>query len=613
MPGIAGFITSRIRENDRATAEAMIKTMVHESFYTSGASVFETVGVAVGWTTHTGTFSDCLPIWNERRDVCLIFTGEDFADAPVLANLRAKGHEFTADNASYLVHLYEEHGAAFLEKLNGWFSGLLVDLRERKAILFNDRYGASRIYFHENEDGFYFASEAKALLRVLPKTRELDLKSLGEFFSCGCVLQNRSFFTGVYLLPGGAEWVFSPGEPVRKSAYFKKELWEDQPALSSADYYEKLDATWQRILPRYFRGQEAKGLSLTGGVDSRLILAYAKSAPGSLPCYTFAGSYRDCADVTISREIAELCEQPYQTIPLAEDFWKQFPAMAEKTVSVTDGTLDVSGSVDVYANQVARKIAPVRITGLNGGEILRSIIMFKPWAPTPELLEAKFAQHVADASTTYAREKQQHRLSFIAFKQSAWHLYSRLQSERSQITIRSPYFDNDLVALAFQAPPEMQTYDVPFRMIAGAKPVLKQIGTDRASRLDAIPGLTQLRHQFQEFTFKAEYAYDYGMPQWLAKADHVFAPLHFEKLFLGRHKFHHFRVWYRDRFGDYLKQVLLDSRARNRGYLNGKFVEKMVNGHVKGNANYTTEIHRVLTMELLQRQMIDGAASPVLR
>jgi asparagine synthase (glutamine-hydrolysing) len=350
-------------------------------------------------------------------------------------------------------------------------------------------------------------------------------------------------------------------------------------------------------------------LSLTGGVDSRLILACAPRGPLELPCYTFGGSYRDCADVSVSREIAGICGQTHQTIPLDQEFLGQFPALAEKTVYVTDGTLDISGAVDIYANRIARKLAPVRVTGLNGGEILRSLVMFKPWSPAPGLLSESFAPKIDEAAVTYAKEREGHRLSFIAFKQSAWHLYSRLSSERSQITIRSPYFDNELVALAFQCPPEMRSSDPALSLIATAQPKLKTIGTDRASRLGAIPGVTQLQHQFQEFTFKAEYAYDYGMPQWLAKLDHMVAPMRLEKLFLGRHKFHHFRVWYRDKLGSYIKEVLLDARSRNRSYVNGAFLEKMVKGHTTGNRNYTTEIHRLMTMELLQRQLIEQTSS----
>ena len=114
-------------------------------------------------------------------------------------------------------------GYEFLEKLNGWFSGVLVDLREQKLVLFNDRYGVNRIYYHENADGFYFSSEAKALLKILPDTRQLNPRSLGEVLCCEAVLQNRSLFSGISLLPEGSAWVFSWGQPVKKKAYFKQE------------------------------------------------------------------------------------------------------------------------------------------------------------------------------------------------------------------------------------------------------------------------------------------------------------------------------------------------------------------------------------------------------
>ena len=605
MPGIAGIVETKPRKENQTALDTMVTSMMHEPFYGSGTFVNDRLGLWAGWTTFKGSFSDCQPVWNENKDICLIFSGEESAGSAEIASLKAKGHQFDGDNASYLVHLYEEKGPGFLEWLNGWFSGLVVDLRENRILLFNDRYGTNRIYYHQNADGFYFASEAKALLKVLPEVRKLDYASLGEFFSCGCVLQNRSVFSGISLVPGGSLWIFSPGQPARKEVWFKKELWEEQPELSESEYYEKLQATWTRILPRYFREKERVGLSLTGGLDSRMILACAPRAGGELPCYTFGGMYRDCADVSISREVAKACGQTHETISLNREFLREFPGLMERTVYLTDGTLDATGTADLFVQKRARKIAPVRVTGLNGGELLRRIVMFKPWTPNPELVSADFAAQVQTAVGTYAAERQDHPLSFIMFKQAPWHLHARLALERSQITIRTPYFDNDLVALAYQAPPELRNYEPALRIIAAGSPALKDIGTDRARLLKAVPGLTKIQHAMQEFTFKAEYAYDYGMPQWLAKADHLISPLHIERLFLGRHKFYHFRVWFRDEISNYLKDVLLDARARNRPYLNGSFLEKMVLGHTSGRANYTSEIQRVLTAELLQRQLIE--------
>src|SRR5207247_8460911 len=151
-----------------------------------------------------------------------------------------------------------------------------------------------------------------------------------EFSACGCVLQNRTLFPGVRLLPPASRWTFSQGQLERKEIYFQKETWESQPRLSEAEYYEKFKATFTRIMPKYFRGRASVGVSLTGGLDGRMIMACAGHAPGTLPCYTFGGTYRDCTDVTFARQVAQQCGQPHRVIPVDERFLDQFPDMAEK-------------------------------------------------------------------------------------------------------------------------------------------------------------------------------------------------------------------------------------------------------------------------------------------
>ena len=179
------------------------------------------LGVHVGWVSHRGSFADCMPLWNERRDICLVFSGEDFMDADEVRQLCGREFDAQTGNASYLIALYEAIGLRFIEKLNGWFSGLLIDLRKNVVVLFNDRYGLGRIYFHEAPDRFYFASEAKALLEILPRLRRLDLRGVAETFSCGSVLQNRTLFDGISLLPGGSRWSFAPNGHISKEKYFE--------------------------------------------------------------------------------------------------------------------------------------------------------------------------------------------------------------------------------------------------------------------------------------------------------------------------------------------------------------------------------------------------------
>jgi asparagine synthase (glutamine-hydrolysing) len=606
MPGIVGIISKKSRDLNEHNLRIMIKCMMHEPAYNSGTYINDQLGLYVGWICHKDSFADCMPVFNERKDMVLIFSGENFPDHELESSLKRQRHEFDPSSASSLIHLYEEKGEDFLKDLNGWFSGILLDLHKQSLMLFNDRYGLGRIYYHENVDGFYFSSEAKSLLKILPELRQLDFASLGETFSCGCVLQNRTLFSNISLLPGGSKWIFTRMDDIKKDSYFKREIWENQPLLSGAEYYEKLKETFSRLMPKYFRGKQRVAMSLTGGIDGRIIMAWANRPPSSLPCYTFGGTYRDCADVRIARQIAKICKQPHETIVVDSQFFSEFPSLAEKAVFVSDGTMDVTGSVELYANRIANLIAPVRLTGNYGDEILRNNVTFRPGIPNEDLLEREFAQLVRNTSTTYGHERQTHKVSFIAFKQVPWHHYSRLAVEQSQITMRSPYLDNDLVSLMYQAPPDLLLSNDPsLHLIADGNVDLGRIPTDRGFLYRPIPVITKLQCLYAKFMSKAEYAYDYGMPQWVAGIDHMLAPLHLEKLFLGRNKFYHFRIWYRDRFSQYLKDILLDPRTLTRPYLKGKFFEKNLLSHVAGKRNYTVEISKILTAELIQRQLIE--------
>ena len=102
--------------------------------------------------------------------------------------------------------------------------------------------------------------------------------------------------------------------------------------------------------------------------------------------------------------------------------------------------------------------------------------------------------------------------------------------------------------------------DVCLRLIAEGDASLLQIRTDRGHAGNSGRLRAEISRGLLEFTFKAEYAYDHGMPQWMARIDHLLSPLHPERLFLGRHKFYHFRVWYRDALAKYVQEMLLDSR-----------------------------------------------------
>jgi len=607
MPGIVGLITKMPRAWAEPQLLRMVEAVRHESFYTTGTWVDESLGVYVGWVAHENSFCDGMPVCNERGDVALVFSGEEYPEPGVASRLKQRGHDLSPKGPSYLVHLYEDD-RSFPAGLNGRFHGLVIDRTRKTATLFNDRYAMHRLCYHESKESFYFAAEAKAILAVGPaELRTANPRSLGEFVACGYVLENRTSFAHIHLLPPASAWVFGNGALEGKHSYFQRRDWEDQAPLAPESYYPQLRETFGRNLPRYCNGQERMGMSLTGGLDTRAVMAWQKLPPGSLPCYTFGGMYRECRDVSLARRVANLCGQSHDVITVGDDFLSHFAHYAERTVYLSDGSVDVSRAPDLYANERARKIAPVRLTGLYGDEVTRHLRTFKPVEPAPDLFRPELLSHVRQARTTYNDALREHPLSFAVFRQAPWTQSGSLALEQTQVTMRTPFLDNDFVRTVFRAPPAASTNnDLRARLICDSSPALGQIRTDLGfgGRSDNLAAAAN--RLFLKFTFKAEYAYDYGMPQWVARADHLFSQMHLERLFLGRHKFYHFRVWYRDALAEYVRQILLDSRTLSRPYINRPMLEAVVRGHLKGNRNYTTSIHRVLTLELLHRLFLDS-------
>jgi asparagine synthase (glutamine-hydrolysing) len=607
MPGLAGIIGKGDPQAHRQDLDKMIQVMRHEPFYVSGTLVDEKQGVFVGWTAHPGGYSDCLPITNEERNVTLLFSGEHFADRADYEALKNRGHGLNRHNASALVHLYEESGLDFLRKLNGWFHGVLIDHRSDLVAVFNDRFGMQRLYYYEESDRILFASEAKSILRVRKELRSLDPQGLGEFLVCDCVLQNRTLFPKLRTLPGASCWTFRGAALLKKKSYFAPQEWEDQPPLETEQLFEKLYQLLPGLVGRYLESDIPAAVSMTGGLDTRMLMSLIGRNPRPLPCYTFGGMYRESLDVELARTTATTCGQPHQVLTLGKEFLAAFPALARKTVYVSDGGLGACGAYELYLNGLARAVAPIRLTGNYGSEVFRGLRGVKAVVPAPEMVPPDVAQSVQLAMNTFSAIDQEHKLTFSVFRQAPWYGYGRMSVEQSQVTVRTPFMDNDLVGLMYQAPEVARaTPALQWRLIGRMSPGLVAIPTDRALR--GKPGALSSRWAYLSsyFLFKADYLAKSGMPQWMEQLHFFLRWTGLQKRLIGRHRFTFFRIWFREELAGYLREVLLDPSTLRRPIHNARHVEEIVRRHLRGDRNYTNEIEKVLTLELMCRSLMDS-------
>ena len=604
MPGIVGMISNRPAHECGSLVKSMVASMEHEPFYTSGIYAVPEMGVYGGWVAHENSFAAAQVFFNEQKDIALIFSGECFMDSEARTRLKNKGHRLAKNDGDWLVYLYEEEGDQFFGKLNGLFSGLLIDKRQGKAFLFNDRYGVERIYWHETEDAAYFASEAKALLRILPELRAFDERGVAQFLTFGCTLESQTLLRGVQLLPGGSLWSFK-NRNCHKRKYFSPETWESQSSLTAEAFEAEFEETFKRILPRYFQSDFKIGISLTGGLDTRMIMA-CRRPDEKLICYTFDGKKGETLDARLALRVANACSLEHRILRIGQDFFSDFASLADRTVYVTDGCFGVIGAHEIYLNAQARQLAPVRLTGNFGSEILRGASTFKLVGLSPALLNREFC-HALSSSAQSRLHDNEHAVTFAAFREIPWHLFGRLAAGRSQVTFRTPYLDNELVALAYQSPERFKNSPLPAsRLVKANSAVLSEIPTDRGFAGDN-SGLGFLfRRFFAEATFKIDYYNSEGLPHFLSPLDTMLRHVSSGLGILGLHKYLPYRHWLRRELAGYVNDKLADAQTRQMPFWNRDFLKRMAKVHIRGSKNYVSEINAVLTLEAVERLLFRG-------
>lgn len=603
MPGIVGIISERPSVECESLVKSMASSMEHQSFYDSGMYSAPELGIYGGWVAHENSFADGQPFFNERGDVALLFSGECFADAEMRTGLRQKGHDVRQAAATWLVHLYEEEGDRFFEKLNGLFSGLLIDKRQAKAFLFNDRYGLERLYWHETEDAVFFASEAKALLRVLPDLRAFDREGVAQFLAFGCTLGQATLFRGVQLLPGGSVWSFQNGK-CQKRKYFSPKSWESQPILSAEAFVAEFQETFQRILPRYFESESRTGISLTGGQDSRMIMACLPKTGEQPVCYTFSGENRDTLDALLAAQIAEVCGLEHRILRIDRDFFSDFASHVDRTVYITDGSLGSLGAHEIYLNNRARALSPVRVTGVFGGEILRGVSMFKPLHLAHRLVNADLAETVSSCTGSWSRNGE-HSVTFAAFRETPELRFALVSASRSQVTFRTPYLDNEIVALAYRAPETARmSSDCTSSLVKVNNLLLSKLPTDMGELGEANRVTVASRRILAKVACKLDYFRSEGLPHGLSRLDPLLTQISSVLGIAGLHKYLPYRSWFQRELADYVKSVVSDARAQHALFFNLDFLEYMVREHICGRKNYTLELNAVLTLEAVERLLL---------
>lgn len=299
MCGIAGLLALPHGEPPRADElQSMIGALHHRGPDGQGLWQQGPVGLAHARLAIIDLAGGSQPMANEDGRVQVTFNGEIFNYVELRQRLLDRGHAFrTTSDTEVLVHLYEEHGPAFVEHLNGQFALALWDAREQRLVLARDRVGI-RPLFHAHVGGrLAFASEVKALFALPGCTARLDPAGLAETFTYWAVLPPRTVWAGVQSVPPGHVLVVdaaSGREQLHRYWDWPFAATEPGPATAQSDngWAEELRERLIDAVRLQLRADVPVGAYLSGGLDSSIITTIVRRHTGT-PLRTFSLTFAD--------------------------------------------------------------------------------------------------------------------------------------------------------------------------------------------------------------------------------------------------------------------------------------------------------------------------------
>jgi len=368
MCGIAGFAGWPLgAEQAGRTVRAMCDAIVHRGPDDSGYFVAPEVALGMRRLSIIDVAGGQQPIGNEDGSVQVVFNGEIYNHHEVRRDLVGRGHRFrTRSDTETIVHLYEEMGEAFVERLRGMFAIALWDIRAKRLVLARDRVGIKPLSYWVTPDGIAFCSELRSLLALDRFPRRLDDRGMAAFLSLGYVPDPLAAFAGVAKLPPGHVLTWSAERGVAVQRYWTPAVAET-PVVDEASAVERLRELLAAAVGSHLEAEVPLGAFLSGGLDSSTVVALMARGTAIEP-HTFSIGFDDVAfnEAPHARRVAEAIGTRHTELVVRPDADRWIDGI----VAIFDEPFADSSALPTYVvSWLARQHVTVSLSGDGGDEL----------------------------------------------------------------------------------------------------------------------------------------------------------------------------------------------------------------------------------------------------
>jgi asparagine synthase (glutamine-hydrolysing) len=614
--GICGLAT-KSGPVDPERLRAMSATLVHRGPDSDGELLDGPVGLAARRLSIIDLEGGDQPIANEDGTVHVVQNGELYNFRELRAELEQAGHRFTTrSDTEVLVHLYEEHGEGFAERLRGMFAVAIWDSRRRRLVVARDRFGIKPLYYRDEPGELVFASE----LRALPRG-EVDPDALEAFLAFNSVPAPFSIFAGTHKLPAGHLLVWQDGE-TRMERYalpIPAEVRDED----SAELAEELRARLRDSVRAHLIADVPVGVLLSGGVDSSLLAALAAQESGEA-VHTFSIGFeeRSFDELDDARSVASMYGTRHEELTLRPDAALLLPRLAE---TFDEPFADSSALPTYLVSELAARHVKVALSGEGGDELFGGYYTY-----AADLLALRVGRFVPGVRPLVERLPSSSRRASFDYKAKRFvrgaalpplerhHAWKEIFSPalRAELTgRRSGYDPVDLLRARFEETQgaelltRLQDVDIGTYLVDDLL-----VKTDRASMahsLEArVPYLDPVVAGLAQSLPTRLKVRGLRKKVLLRKAA---APLLPRRIVYGRKRGFSIpaAAWLRGELEPFARDVLAPDALRRQGFFRPEPVERLIDRHVTGEEDLSRQLWGLLAFTLWHEHHVERTPGPL--
>ena len=559
MPGLFGYIDKNDLSRDDLILKKMRDLLVYRKEHKS-EGFFHKAGVHAGY---------CAPCFEsvdehaaEESGITCWFDGEIYNTRELSGgNSSAKTGRSVKE---LIIRAYKEGTLRdFLRMADGYFSAVIYDSVKRRLTLLIDRFGFRHLFYTKYNKKFLWASEYKAFLAAPDFKIDVNRQSVDEFMRYGILCEDRTWLTGAHLLNPAAILTYDmESDSIQTERYWSPD--EIHPITAKFDineYCEEWGRLFKLSVAERTDENERTGLTLSGGLDSRAILAAMPLSGSKINAVTLGDGM--CDEVRFAAMAAKIKGANHRFFPLTVDGWFERACLG---IWATDGALNLSSQLGIEHLRTISNLLGVSLNGIGGGRMQGGRVV------------GTSAHHEFDRINNGTPGLQMIRRRMLR---------PGFRLDESFFKIRMPFFDNELYNLVTALPPDVRRKGFFYNnaLLHNFTEYYKKIPWQQAGVPISLPPLL-----FQTGTI-----YKRSLSRLKRKLQRIGFPIHDRKLYFNLSE-----MFDNDTNRKLMEEILSDKDSFYPQYMPD---EKFSINHPNIKSVNIEKICRILTFEIWMRQL----------